>query len=37
MTLSREDLEIIIIETTNQGRRSVDYMKVVLTAVKNDI
>ena len=36
MTLSREDLEIII-ETTNQGRRSVDYMKVVLTAVKNDI
>ena len=36
-SLSREDLEEIIIETTNQGRSSLDYVKDVLTAAKNDI
>ena len=35
-SLSREDLEEIIIET-NQGRGSLDYIKDVLTAAKNDI
>ena len=36
-SLSREDLEEIIIETTNQGRSSLDYVKDVLTVAKNDI
>lgn len=34
--LSREDLEEIIIETANLGRDSLDYVKEVLTASKND-
>ena len=36
-SLSREDLEEIIIETTNHGRAGLDYVKDLLTATKNDI
>ena len=36
-SLSREILEEIIIETTNQGRGGLDYVKDALAAAKNDI
>ena len=36
-SLSREDLEEIIIGTTNSGRAGLDYVKDALTAAKNDI
>ena len=36
-SLCREDLEEIIIETTNQGRGSLDHVKDALTAAKNEI